>query len=82
MYEDYLQTNSDLLPALEPLLGQAEAQGIDREVLLPVLGVRESYLAAALESMNEQFGGIQGYASQGLGLSAADVRRLQVLLTE
>ena len=82
MYEDYLQTNSDLLPALEPLLGQAEAQGIDREVLLPVLGVRESYLAAALESMNEQFGGFQEYASQGLGLSAADVRRLQVLLTE
>ncbi len=79
VYQDYLQTNADLLPALEPVLQRAEAQGVDRELLLPVLGVRESYLAAAFTQMREQFGGIQGYAREGLGLSARDERRLREL---
>ncbi|MFB7845175.1 tyrosine-protein phosphatase [Microbacterium sp. NPDC056052] len=77
VYDDYLQTNTDLLPALEPVLQRAETQGVDRDVLLPVLGVRESYLAAAFTQMREQFGSIQGYAREGLGLSTRDERRLR-----
>ena len=79
VYDDYLQTNVDLLPALEPVLQRAEAQGVERELLLPVLGVRESYLAAAFAQMREQFGSIQEYAHEGLGLSAGDERRLREL---
>lgn len=79
VYDDYLQTNTDLLPALEPQLQQAEAHGVDRELLLPVFGVRENYLAAAFAQMHEQFGGIQEYASAGLGLSARDQNRLRVM---
>ena len=52
---------------------------LDRELLLPVLGVRESYLAAAFAQMREQFGDIEGYAREGLGLSAGDERRLREL---
>lgn len=80
VYEDYMQTNADLLPALEPQLREAEIHGVDRALLLPVVGVQESYLAAAFAQVEEQYGGIVNYAYDGLGLSAADHRRLQDLL--
>lgn len=70
---DYLQTNTDLLPALEPVLAQAEEAGLARELLLPVLGVRESYLDAALEQMRADFGTIRDYALDGLGLTPAQL---------
>ncbi|MCC4908108.1 tyrosine-protein phosphatase [Microbacterium sp. cx-59] len=80
MYADYLQTNTDLLPALEPVFRQAEEHGVDREVLMPVLGVRESYLDAAFAQMRAQFGTIEGYAADGLGLSGEELARLRALL--
>ena len=79
VYADYLQTNTDLLPALEPLLRQVEEQGVDRELLMPVVGVRESYLAAALDQMRSQFGTIEDYATDGLGLTSAELGRLRTL---
>jgi len=82
VYDDYLQTNTDLLPALEPQLKQAEARGVERELLFPVLGVRESYLAAAFTQMSEQFGSIHEYATQGLGLSSPQLHRLRTMLTQ
>lgn len=80
VYADYLQTNMDLLPALEPLLRQVEEQGVDRELLMPVVGVRESYLDAALDQMRSQFGTIERYAAEGLGLTSRELARLQELL--
>ena len=77
VYEDYLQTNTDLLPALEPMIRNAEAHGVDREVLLPVLGVREEYLAAALTQMRERYSDIHGYAMVCLGLGEGDLERLR-----
>lgn len=81
VYDDYLQTNTDLLPALEPVLQNAESHGVERETLMPVLGVRESYLAAAFEQMREQFGGINEYARDGLGLTSEQLHRLRTILT-
>ncbi len=48
---------------------------------MPVLGVQESYLAAAFSQLEEQFGGIHEYATEGLGLTAEDLRRLSALLS-
>lgn len=76
IFADYLQTNTDLLPALEPMIQAAEARGVARELLLPVLGVQEQYLAAALDQMRTQYGSAHNYAVSGLGLSEADVEQL------
>jgi protein-tyrosine phosphatase len=81
VYDDYLQTNTDLLPALEPVLQQAESHGVEREALMPVLGVRESYLAASFQQMHEQFGGIHEYATDGLGLSSGQLHGLRTILS-
>lgn len=75
---DYLETNADLLPALAPIFDAAAAQGVDRELLLPVLGVRGEHLDAALDEMRTHFGDIEGYARDGLELT---VDQLDALLT-
>ncbi|MEV7692737.1 tyrosine-protein phosphatase [Microbacterium sp. NPDC089189] len=77
VFADYLRTNVDLLPALEPVFRRAEEAGVGREVLMPVLGVRESYLRAAFAQVRAQFGTIEGYATDGLGLTAVDIDRLR-----
>ncbi|MBC9954701.1 tyrosine-protein phosphatase [Leucobacter sp. cx-42] len=74
---DYLQTNVDLLPALTPLLDKASAAGIDPDLLLPVLSVQESFLDAALGEVEKRFGSMQGYFTEGLGLSECRIDALR-----
>lgn len=81
IYADYLRTNADLLPALAPVFARLEQQGLSRESLLPVLGVRESYLTAAFEQMRAQFGSVEDYSVVGLGLSSGELAALRERLT-
>lgn len=74
---DYLETNADLLPALQPLLAAAAEKGVDTQLLLPVLGVRGEYLDAAMDEARSRFGSIEGYATVGLGLNASDLDALR-----
>ncbi|PRB15587.1 tyrosine-protein phosphatase [Microbacterium sp. MYb62] len=70
---DYLETNADLLPALQPLLAAAADRGVDTQLLLPVLGVRGEYLDDAIDEARTRFGSIEGYATEGLGLNESDL---------
>lgn len=74
---DYLQTNTDLLPALQPVLDRAEADGVAPGLLLPILGVRQSYLDAADEEVEALFGSFDAYIGQGLGLDDAVIGALR-----
>ena len=80
--DDYLQSNTDLLPALQPLFELAVAQGITADLLLPVLGVRESYLDAALNQVDSRFGSIEGYFTTGLGLDSGTLDALRSRLID
>ncbi|MEZ5185580.1 MAG: tyrosine-protein phosphatase [Candidatus Nanopelagicales bacterium] len=60
VYTDYLATNDQLLPAMREVLEGAQRRGIDPELFLPVIGVREQYLASALERVGE-LGGMDAY---------------------
>jgi protein-tyrosine phosphatase len=74
---EYLLTNEQLVPALEPIFQRFTAAGGDRSVLLPVLGVQASYLDASFEEMRSSFGTIEGYFRDGLGMDAADQDELR-----
>lgn len=74
---DYLETNQDLLPALQPMIDQASAAGVDPELILPVLGVRESYLNAAFDEVAQQFGSMEDYLITGLELDASSIDGLR-----
>lgn len=73
---DYLQTNVDILPMIEPMLERAERNGVDSSLIRPVLTVHESMLQAAFDEMRERFGSIEGYFTTGLGLSDAQLAQL------
>jgi len=77
VYADYLLTNEQLVPKLQPQVDQFTAAGGDPDLLTPVIGVQTSYLDAAIEEMQKRFGGIDGYFADGLGLDAATVERLR-----
>jgi len=80
--EEYLQTNTDLLPMTQPWLDQFRQVGGDPALLQPIVGVQESYLEAALAQVPASYGAIEGYFSEGLGLSAETISALRVSLVE
>lgn len=63
---DYLTTNDQLLPSLAELLDAVGEQGVDPELLLPVIGVRQEYLATALERVGDLGGMVAYLASVGV----------------
>ncbi|WP_328977706.1 tyrosine-protein phosphatase [Streptomyces canus] len=46
------------------------------DVLMPLVGVRQSYLGTALHEMRTRWGSIEGYFSEGLGLDGTTIDRL------
>ena len=80
--EEYLLTNTELLPMIQPWLDQFAAGGGDPQLLMTVLGVQESYLAAAREQLQESFGTVENYVIEGLGVSPATVEALRAKLIE
>ena len=65
MLEEYLLTNTELLPMVQPWLDQFAAGGGDPQLLMPILGVQESYLGAALAQMEESYGTVEDYLTTG-----------------
>ena len=80
--EEYLLTNTDLLPTLQHWLDAFRDNGGDPDLLLPILGVQPSYLEAALEEVRREYGGIEEYFTEGLGLSPATVATLRKQLVD
>ena len=78
--QDYLLTNDELLPQLEPIFDRFEAAGGDRHLLLPVLGVDAAYLAAAVARMHSIHGTVERYFEDGLGLSDDTITQLRIAL--
>lgn len=79
---DYLLTNEELLPFVQPLMDQFRAVGGDPELLRPVLGVQRSYLDAAFDQMRQQFGTLDRYLTDGLHIDAATQQALRAALIE
>jgi protein-tyrosine phosphatase len=80
--EDYLRSTDYLLAAYKPVLDQFEAIGGDPELLQPVIGVHEEYLAAALDEMCSRYGTIEGYFDHGLGLDADVQSAIRIAFVE
>jgi protein-tyrosine phosphatase len=79
---DYMLTNDQLLPALQPVFNKFRDAGGDPDLLLPVLGVRAEYLEAAFDAMRQRFGSMEGYLADGLGIDKTTQDELREALTE
>jgi len=69
--DDYLLSNDYILPEYQALITQFTAAGVEKEILLSILGVRQEYIQAAFTEMQDQFGDIEGYFNIGLGIDSA-----------
>ncbi|MGG7464770.1 tyrosine-protein phosphatase [Plantibacter sp. YIM 135347] len=79
---DYLQTNVDLAPMTDPILAFIASKGVDPELIRPLLGVRDSYLDAALDELRARYGTIEDYARDGLGLADEQLVTLRAKFTQ
>ncbi|AOZ47247.1 protein-tyrosine-phosphatase [Acidipropionibacterium acidipropionici] len=80
--DDYLQTNADLMPTIQPVLDKAEADGVDPELVLPILTVHERNLAVADDEVKRVFGSFDAYLSEGLGLKDSTLEALRERFVE
>ena len=77
--EDYLRSNDYIIPKYRKVIEGAVASGIDEEIPLAILGVKKEYLEAGFEEMEKQYGTIEEYFSEGLGIDATEQQALRDL---
>ncbi|GIH05521.1 phosphatase [Rhizocola hellebori] len=82
VYADYLLTNKQLLPALQPIVDDFVAAGGNPSLLKPILSVEAEYLDTTVDEMRQRFGSIEGYFYDGLQLDRSVVERLRAAFIE
>lgn len=79
---DYMLTlehyNSDkLIEIVEGHLRDAKVENWDRSWLVPYCSVHQDNIVAFLEAIDAEYGDVKGYLINGLGLSQADLEKMQ-----
>ena len=74
---DYLLSNDFILPEYHAMIEKLTNSGMDKDILLSILGVRREYLEASFEEMHKQFGGIEDYFAKGLSIDEAGQQALR-----
>ncbi len=87
IFHDYMLTNDYNARSNERMLGMlrqhiagirgVEVESIDLAPMDYLVSAHQAYFQAALDTINADFGSIEGYIRQGLGMSAAKQQRLQ-----
>ncbi|MCB0241473.1 MAG: tyrosine-protein phosphatase, partial [Anaerolineae bacterium] len=77
VFQDYLLSNDFILPEYRALIDKYVALGVQEEILISILGVRQEYLEESFRVMRDQFGGIEGYFAEGLGIDPAGQQALR-----
>jgi protein-tyrosine phosphatase len=78
---EFLTTNRDLFPDGRALVG-FRVPGGDPDRPAPLVVLRPGYLEAGLAQVRAEFGGIEGYVAEGLGLDDETRAALRAALTQ
>ena len=57
----------------------AVASGVEKEIPLAILGAKKEYFEAAFDEMEKNYGTIEKYFSEGLGINAEQQQALRDL---
>jgi protein-tyrosine phosphatase len=77
---DYMRTNDYTLPQFKQAIDGFVAAGGERAIAVAIFGVKAEYLQASFDEMHKQYGTIERYFSEGLGIDAAGQQALKKLL--
>ena len=80
--DHYLESNLHRRERSSARLAEFEAAGFDIEILQPFFDVREEYKRAALEALEQHWGGIEGYIHDGLGITEVELARVRARMLE
>ena len=80
--EDYLRSSEPVLASFASVLDRFAEAGGDPELLVPVFAVTTGYLQAARDALDEEFGSIEAYFTDGLGLDVEVHERLRRRLVD
>ena len=73
---DYMRTNEYTLPQFKHVIDDFGAAGGDRAIAVAIFGVKPEYLEASFDEMQKQYGTIERYFSEALGIDAAGQKAL------
>jgi protein-tyrosine phosphatase len=76
---DYMRTNEYTLPQYQRVIDGFVAAGGERAIAEAIFGVKAEYLQASFDAMLKQYGTIERYFSEGLGIDAASQQALKKL---
>lgn len=74
---DYMRTNNYTLPQFQHAIDAFVAGGGERSIGVAVLGVKREYLEASLDEMQQHYGSVEQYFSEGLGIDSAGQQALR-----
>jgi protein tyrosine/serine phosphatase/phosphoglycolate phosphatase-like HAD superfamily hydrolase len=77
--EDYLRSNDYILPLYKKQIGAFVAAGGEESIPLAILGVKAEYLDASFDEMERQYGSIENYFSEALGIDAKTQAKIRTL---
>jgi protein-tyrosine phosphatase len=80
--QDYLHSNDYILPEYQAMIDKYTAAGVEKDILLSILGVRQEYLEASFKEMHDKFGSIEDYFAKGLGIDQAGHEALRQCFVE
>ena len=80
--EDYLRSNDYIIPMYQKVIDGAVAEGIEKEIPLSILGVKKEYLESAFDEMEKEYGTIEKYFSEGLGIDSEKQQAIRELYLE
>lgn len=75
--QDYLRSNDYILPEYQATIDKFVGIGVEKDILLSILGVRPEYLAASFQEMRDKYGSIENYFDEGLGMDVAGQQALR-----
>ncbi len=68
------------MPGMQAWARAAYGRDLPDEAALPLIEARRDYLAASFAEIDEQFGGVEGYLKDAVGLTPADIAAFQALV--
>jgi len=77
--EDYLRSNDYILPLYKEVIDAFVAGGGEPSIPQAIFGVKVEYLEASLDEMQTNYGTIENYFSEALGIDATAQRALRDL---
>ena len=83
IFEDYLLSNKYRKSENEKTIEQVKEATNDNkqavENITAMMEVRKSYLQTAYDTMEKEYGGVNGYLKKGLGLTNKDISNLKAI---